>query len=158
MKKTLVLFMFLLAAGLSCSGQYERFLSYPISGRLMLKQVVFPDARTGYAVGDSGLILKTTDRGDNWERQVSGTPLDLNCVYFVDTYNGYAAGNNSAFLKTTDGGQSWITLATNSAADLNAVFFSDLYTGYAVGNNFILQTMDGGNTWSAYEGDRKSVV
>jgi photosystem II stability/assembly factor-like uncharacterized protein len=33
----------------------------------------FPNASTGYVVGENGTILKTTDSGENWGIQASGT-------------------------------------------------------------------------------------
>jgi photosystem II stability/assembly factor-like uncharacterized protein len=52
-----------------------------------LNDVYFTDANTGYAVGDSGTILKTTD-GGNWVAQNSGTKKCLHSVYFLDLMTG----------------------------------------------------------------------
>ncbi len=47
------------------------------------------DATTGYAVGDNGTILKTTDGGANWTAQTSGTTNNFFSVSFpVDAHTG----------------------------------------------------------------------
>jgi photosystem II stability/assembly factor-like uncharacterized protein len=46
-----------------------------------------------------------------WERQDSGTALNLSAIYFLDTQHGVAVGGNTWYqgvsLITTDGGQHW---------------------------------------------------
>jgi photosystem II stability/assembly factor-like uncharacterized protein len=46
-----------------------------------LSSVYFKDANTGYVVGDSGTILKTTDGGLNWS---SLTVVSENDLFFTD--------------------------------------------------------------------------
>ena len=60
---------------------------------------------TGYAVGDSGVILKTYDAGDKWQAQNSKTNLKLNKVYFIDIDFGFVVGDNGLILRTTNGGE-----------------------------------------------------
>ena len=64
----------------------------------------FTDTNTGYAVGRSGKILKTTNAGVNWTFLNSGTSINLKSVYFTDMNNGYAVGESGIILKTTDAG------------------------------------------------------
>jgi photosystem II stability/assembly factor-like uncharacterized protein len=66
--------------------------------------VDFPVPTTGYAVGFSGYILKSTDNGNSWSQQISGTAAFLKGVDFVDSVNGYAVGEGGTILKTTNGG------------------------------------------------------
>ena len=78
----------------------------------MLYSVHFPDVNTGYAVGNIGTIVKTTDGGTTWNSQSSGTSYFLYSVYFPDTNIGYAVGgdplgNFGNILKTTNGGTTW---------------------------------------------------
>jgi photosystem II stability/assembly factor-like uncharacterized protein len=71
------------------------------------RSVVFVDTNTGYAVGDFGTIIKTTDGGTHWTLSASGTAQHLNSVYFTDFSTGYVAGDGGVILKTTDGGAIW---------------------------------------------------
>lgn len=58
------------------------------------------DVNTCLAVGDSGTILKTTDAGNTWFNQVSGTTKRLNSVFCIDN-KCFAAGDSSTLLKAS---------------------------------------------------------
>ena len=61
----------------------------------------------GIVVGEQGTILRTTDGGQNWISQSSGTYTYLYGVAFTDINNGTVVGLNGTILNTTDGGQNW---------------------------------------------------
>ena len=70
--------------------------------------VHFINADTGWATGDTGTILKTTDGGSTWNKQTSFVSYSsLKCIYFVDANHGWAAGKYGAITRTTDGGATW---------------------------------------------------
>lgn len=50
------------------------------------------------------LILRTTDGGENWVDQSSGTSWDLFCVFSTDANTGTVVGEFGTILRTTDGG------------------------------------------------------
>lgn len=110
--------------------------------------VKFIDTNTGYAVGDAGTIIKTTNGGIDWVIQNSGTTQKLNSVYFIDAMNGYAVGYN-VILKTIDGGTNWsIQKSGLSYAELFSVYFINKDSGYIVGGDGqILKTTNGGEDW-----------
>ena len=119
-----------------------------------LNCIRFVDATTGYAVGDAGTIIKTTDGGVNWFSQTSGTKAGLRSVRFFDTDNVYSFGNSfgseGTILKTTDGGNHWIRQPSGTFVSPISVFFIDKNTGYSVGNDGLIQkTIDGGASWVA---------
>jgi hypothetical protein len=62
------------------------------------------DDSTGWAVGYSGKIIKTTNGGTDWNPQTSWTSKHLNSVHFVDANTGWAVGQGGTILKTTTGG------------------------------------------------------
>lgn len=66
----------------------------------------FPANQTdvGYAVGYTGIIIKTTDGGSSWTVQSSGTTNTLYGVVFADELTGYAVGEGGTVLKTITGG------------------------------------------------------
>ncbi len=70
----------------------------------ILLGVSFTDANTGTAVGILGIILKTTDGGQNWIREASGTNQDLYNVSFAEANTGTAVGGYGAILRTTESG------------------------------------------------------
>jgi len=72
----------------------------------------FPTNETGYAVGYTGSIWKTTDAGETWERLRNSNILFqpqwyFNAVEFRDENVGYIAGEHGCLLKTNDGGEHW---------------------------------------------------
>jgi photosystem II stability/assembly factor-like uncharacterized protein len=73
----------------------------------------FINETTGWAAGENGTILKTTDRGLNWTSQnisLTGYTFTWNAVFFLDQNTGYVAGTdgyNGVIYKTTDGGNNW---------------------------------------------------
>ncbi len=115
--------------------------------------VCFPaDCETGYVVGHYGAILKTSDAGQTWILQNSGTAYTLTAVDFpVDGQTGFAVGWYGTILKTLDGGESWDTVSSGTSENLYAIQFpTDTDTGYAVGEEgTILKTIDGGEKWTA---------
>ncbi len=112
-----------------------------------LNSVFFTDTITGFAVGNSGTILKTIN-GSDWEIQGSETDSDLNSVFFATNFVGYAVGNDGVILKTTDGGNYWENLNYESDKWLRSVHFVSVDTGFVAGTgDMILKTTDGGETW-----------
>ncbi len=78
-----------------------------------LFSVFFIDGLTGWAVGDNGVIVNTTDGGNSWSEQVSGTTNYFTSVFFTSGSDGWAVGGNftpnnvGMVYHTTDGGTTW---------------------------------------------------
>ncbi len=79
--------------------------------RMQLNAVHFIDDKTGFAVGEDEVIVKTTDAGENWaliyegiDAEIKGPLLD---IHFSDAENGLAVGVFNKILRTQDGGSSW---------------------------------------------------
>ncbi|MBN1633104.1 MAG: T9SS type A sorting domain-containing protein [Ignavibacteria bacterium] len=99
-----------------------------------LNSVYFVNALTGYAVGDTGKIIMTTNGGINWIQQSSPCNIELLSVHFINENTGWAAGgkyyNNPLFsdyesvIRTTNGGQNWISVICTS----NGIICYDIYT------------------------------
>ena len=61
------------------------------------------------AISDSGLVLRSFDAGNTWERQICPTSYLLTDVHFSDPMTGIitaAGASNNVFL-TSDGGKDW---------------------------------------------------
>lgn len=107
-----------------------------------------PNGREGWAVGDAGTIVHTTDAGVTWRTQVSKTTSNLNGVFFADPDTGFAVGNFGTILQTNNRGTSWSRLVVTFGENLNAVQFADRDTGYAVGSaGAVVSTVNGGRQW-----------
>src|SRR5438552_14532981 len=76
-----------------------------------LYSVQFLDNNTGYACGNSGIILKTTNGGVNWNIVFfagSGYKFYSLCIINANTcYAGGAISNGGIYNKTTNAGNNW---------------------------------------------------
>ncbi|HRJ99361.1 MAG TPA: YCF48-related protein [Ignavibacteria bacterium] len=116
-----------------------------------LYDVEFYNRNTGWAVGDGGTILKTTNGGTNWNHVPNpavGKPLSS--IHIVDSNVCYVVGWFETIIKTTDGGISWIVIRNNGwgfGSSYNAVFFIDENTGWIAGTGQkVLRTTNGGDS------------
>lgn len=130
-----------------------------------LLSIHFADNNTGYVVGTSGTILKTTNGGCAWSPQSSGTSQSLYAAYFTDALKGWAVGDNTTILKTTDGGTNWTPVPAPSgiSAAFRVVWFLDANTGFIAGGlpssaTVILKTTDGGATWAPLNTGTSQVI
>ncbi len=112
------------------------------------------DSQTAYAVGDGGIIYKTTDGGNLWLTLSSGTANPLYDVNFVNATTGYVAGRNT-LLKTTDGGSTWQSLPIGSQSSWRSVYFTDANNGVIASEwgSGLRRTTDGGATWTTPSGN-----
>ncbi|HIC89349.1 MAG TPA: hypothetical protein EYP04_08100, partial [Anaerolineae bacterium] len=111
-------------------------------------RLFFVNTNEGWLVGDSGYIQHTTDAGDSWANQTSGTSNTLRDVVFVDADIGWAVGDGGVVLHTTDSGNTWMLQTSGTTRDLYTLYFRDASHGWIGGTCIILRTEDGGETWT----------
>jgi photosystem II stability/assembly factor-like uncharacterized protein len=113
-----------------------------------LNSMYFYNSMEGLAVGNGGIIYRSTDGGSNWVNIPSPVTKNLNDVNFSMPI-GYAVGDEQTILKTTDNGVSWVSLNNSPfAANLMAVDFADNNTAVIVGTQgAVLRTTDSGLSW-----------
>jgi photosystem II stability/assembly factor-like uncharacterized protein len=117
---------------------------------VMLNSAAFPNASSGWVIGDAGTIVHTTNGGATWSAQTSGTQVDLYGVSFANVNDGWTVGAAGTILHTTNGGANWPTQNSGTINDLHGVTFLDANFGWAVGaNGTILRTTNGGAVWAA---------
>jgi photosystem II stability/assembly factor-like uncharacterized protein len=110
----------------------------------------------GWAVGDDGIVLRTTDGGRSWEKFTAtivlfpngpfAKPMNLLTVKFVDQKRGWVAGAGG-IAATVDGGKTWKALEVEDNAFIGLVS-NDGKTVWAIsreGANYV--TRDAGLTW-----------
>jgi photosystem II stability/assembly factor-like uncharacterized protein len=92
-------------------ADFRQAKSVPV--RSTLTAVHFVDEKTGWAVGQAGVVLRTDDAGENWTLQRHDTSVDqpLFSVWFRDRQRGYAVGLWSLMIATVDGGKTWTQVA-----------------------------------------------
>jgi len=118
-----------------------------------IQDLHFLNDNTGYVVGQTGTILKTTNGGDNWITQTSGTASTLNSVRFFDLLTGYAAGTSGVIIKTTNGGSTWVTQTSGTTQHLFGMSLTNVSTVFITKNftslSSFLKTDNGGANWLA---------
>ncbi len=116
-----------------------------------LLDIEFVDSLNGWAVGENGAIIATTDGGNTWTPQDSGFEITLRGVDFADERAGWAVGHLGLILHTADGGRSWSAQGAEVALGQNLieVRFADRSNGWIISErgSFALRTTDGGDTW-----------
>jgi photosystem II stability/assembly factor-like uncharacterized protein len=124
-------------------------LQNPYPTFLEPSKVAFVDSSTACAVGEAGVILRTTNCGTTWSALSIDSLSWISDVVFCNADTGYAAAGNWV-LATTDGGLSWSTSWTGRSSFMDVVAFFDARTGFAAGyGNWVLRTTDAGTTWAA---------
>ncbi len=122
------------------------------AGRLV--RLYFYNDSLGWAVGDSGLILATTNGGTWWNEQQSHTKLGLNDVAFFNPDTGVCIGTDGLIFRTTDGGAVWKQISYTQGVILFRLARVGGSTAYAVGTgNTILKSTDQGATWEPQTDD-----
>ena len=126
-----------------------------------LRSIHIVNETNGYAVGESGKILKTTNGGQNWTEIMSDQQYHLYGVEFVNQDSGWVVGQDlsldhlSVIFNTTDGGENWDLKTFGADESLQDVCFTDDMQGWAVGGTsisaIVLNTIDGGETWNYQE-------
>jgi hypothetical protein len=69
----------------------------------IIRSVSFIDAENGYAAGDAGVMLRTTNGGANWEMLQSPTAQNLRGITFSGAGLLTAVGSGGAIIHTTVG-------------------------------------------------------
>ena len=113
------------------------------------------DSLYGWASGDSGTILHTSNGGNNWILQNSGiTAFNVEKIFFIDRNNGWAIVNDFLFfgtiiLRTSNSGSTWQSSRFfDSSQVINTIYFHDINTGYVSGfTGRIYKTTNSGNNW-----------
>jgi photosystem II stability/assembly factor-like uncharacterized protein len=118
-----------------------------------LKAVTFLGA-TGYAVGDFGTALRSTDGGASWSGLPTGTLDDLSLVQELDP-NTIIVGGGCAVAESTNGGATFTQLPINASTSactdtVSGLSFASATSGYVEqGSGQVEFTTDGGQSVQA---------
>ncbi|MBM4166827.1 MAG: T9SS type A sorting domain-containing protein [Ignavibacteria bacterium] len=114
----------------------------------VMRSVYMKSATDIQALGDQGIIIRSTDGCETWKYVENG--YILYGVDFLDENFGIAVGNRGYIIKTTDGGTTWKDIMTiQSTINLYDVKVFDTQTYYICGGTGLLYiTEDGGETFT----------
>ena len=151
MKKIVFVFAFLLTISFQINAQW--FWQNPLPMSESFYDVTFIDENNGWAVGNSGAILRSTDGGLNWVILDYVTDESLKAIDFSDINNGWIVGRQGSVLKTTDGGLTWNIDSLGSNYNLTNIQFIDNNIGWISAlditnhKGLIFKTTDSGSNW-----------
>lgn len=126
-----------------------------------LMEINFSDNNTVFCFGDSaigptfmrGIVLKTTDKGANWDQQNMISPeYKILDSYFFNSGNGIAVGRhntlNGVVCRTSNGGSTWV-VDSSFAERIHSVHFTNANTGWIAGRNgYAAKTVNAGINWN----------
>ena len=104
--------------------------------------VVCVDAKIVWAVGYNGKIIKSTDGGDTWQVQTSGTNAQLQGLWALDGKHVWATGSkddgqDGVILYSSNGGDPWESQGESVIqAAVLGVCAVDVDTAWAVGSKW----------------------
>lgn len=159
--KTVFLFMVALA-GVTLAGPADaRGWLKQYGGGPTLDDVRMVSTTTGYTVGSSGTMLKTTDGGASWSSvsNAAYASYDFNAVDAIGE-TVFVVGVNH-IMRTRTGGVRFddvspAGLTLDGSADLHGVDFVNTSIGFVVGgktgSGIAFKTTDGGDSWTTLTG------
>lgn len=118
----------------------------------------FCDENTGFVLGGSGEILRTTDGGSSWIKVLSkmhNRAQFYTDIFMIDKFRGFMTGGGvspggvlwSVFYETSNG-VNWQQAPWGPGKPINTVYFFDQNLGFILcWEGLLFKTYDGGNNW-----------
>ncbi len=106
----------------------------------------FIDANNGWAAGDLGTIIRTSDGGETWSTITTPNTTIIGTIWFTNLNKGWAAQMNGNILYSNDGGSNWISDTSLGVEAIWSCFFTSQDTGFLAGNDGkMYKTTNGGS-------------
>lgn len=166
MKKILIILLFIFSLFTNVFSQ-QYWLNMGRVANQNLWKCCFTDTLNGWAVGDSGLIIHTSNGGANWSVQESNIREYMVSISFLNKRLGWALGwsmNNNYYgtiiLRTTNGGINWDTSAFPIPDTyVRTIYFQDSLNGFMGGGPAVLlKTSNGGINWTNCSIDTNAIA
>lgn len=112
---------------------------------------------TGFSVAN---FMKSMDKGETWSPiYLPNNNVGMHALCFVDSNNVWISGDTATTYRTNDGGITWFQdySLSNLVDNVLRIKFINSNLGFAWGTKeidthiYLLQTIDGGNSWSVLE-------
>jgi photosystem II stability/assembly factor-like uncharacterized protein len=150
--KTKILFFFLLLIILPLNNIFAQvFWEERNSGvTVSLNSVSNYDAQTAYICGDSGTVLRTTDRGYNWIKVGTSSIPSSVMLGSIFAYNATniitagASGLNAVVYLSTNSGNNWVQVFSQTNTTINGVWQFGISEGILIANPI-------GGRWSIWK-------
>jgi len=135
------------------SGESWEFVYQDIEGSIYLKGFCGYNDSSGIAVGTEGRVIKTTNRGQDWQRIDDNIAHAFYGIGFFDANNGIAILEPNAedkIMMTDDGGYSWFEKEIEVGFYFYDMSLPSQNVGYLLpvdGSKFA-KTTNGGDEWT----------
>jgi len=102
------------------------------------KDICFPTAQTGFLIGWQGMILKTSNGGDTWQKLQSANSgfnkrIHLEAIDFFDENTGAIVGDDGLMYITDNAGKTWKQAKQFTNLNLYDVHLFNAKSGIACG-------------------------
>lgn len=146
-----ILFLTLLLSPSTLISQWQWQNPYPQGNNL--DDIFFINQNTGWICGQAGTVLKTTNKGIDWNYYPVKIPDAIMGIQFINEYTGFAAswdwGTTGSIYKSTNGGINFSLIKQINNNGCSDVYFYDDNNGWIAGTHgLIFRTTDCGNNWS----------
>jgi len=140
-------------SGLTALSQYITLTSWlpqisPTTSNL--NKVVFNTDKLGIAVGDGGVLLRTINGGENWNRVTASTTQNITAAFsFKDEGYMYYGGAGGVVKFSNDLGLTWENFSTQpTSTNINDIRFRTEDWGVILQNNGRFEIWNG-TTWAS---------
>lgn len=162
--KTLVILFALICLSGELFSADTTWVRVPTPTTKWLYRCAFPDSLNGWVVGDSGIIIHTTNSGATWAVQNSHIEFFIQDVFFLNSRLGWAIANDfffrgSTILSTTNSGANWQAVRyPDTTVVIYTIYYLDSLVGYMGGYfGVILKTTNSGSSWFRVSSDSSYV-
>lgn len=111
-----------------------------------INSVFFFSASTGFAAGNDGKLIQTTDGGANWTAGSVVSSSNFQKIFFRNSTEGYLLAQDGTLFTSSNAGGAWSSEALNEHG-LNSIDFSG-NNGVIVGDDGNIFTTSDGNNWT----------
>ena len=115
-----------------------------------IHSIDFVDSKTGFIGSTKGIIIKTEDGGNTWQRKraTSFIPSGIQAMQFLNRDTGYVFEEYNSLFTTYDGGNTWDS--SNVYNTMSTIDFINSTDGYLGGEDgALVATHDGGKTFGS---------
>ncbi len=152
MKKVIYLFILVNIISLQAGAQW---IAQNSGTNQNLYDIEFLNDKTGWAVGDAGVVIKTTDGGNTWVNIPNPSPMycpNLWSVLPLDSNIVFVTSGKDLIMKSTNGGINWdiLNFCQSCNSSMPGITFLNKDTGWFLGSYKVLRTYDGGITLDSF--------
>jgi photosystem II stability/assembly factor-like uncharacterized protein len=142
-------------------NQYERAVVIS-ENPTPLSQVRMVNNTSGWAVGESGTLLNTTNGGKSWTQiklPSGASEIDLETISVIENQIWFAGDPGTVIYSMDTKTGKTTSHRTPIRMRINQIHFSDQSHGWAVGGGgAIIATTDGGQNWHVQRGNQQRVA